>query len=279
MRVLLTGGTGLIGSATLQALRDSGHEVIAAVRSDSSAQTVAAGGATPLVGDITDVAWLTEQLRGVDGAVHLAADNRGPAMDEAVTDAVIAAFDGTDKPYVHTGGVWVWGSGSDLSEDDPQNPPAITAWRSGPETKILQSGVKASLVAPGIVYGAGGEGIPRMLVDGPRDESGALTLIGTGEQHWTTVAASDLGELYVLALERSSGGTYIGASGQNPTVRELGEAAADSVVAGSADEARERLGEGFGDALLLDQQASGAKARSELGWEPNARSLVEELRG
>ncbi|TPW76901.1 NAD-dependent epimerase/dehydratase family protein [Schumannella sp. 10F1B-5-1] len=281
MRVLLTRGTGLIGTATLAALLDSGHEVVAVVRSSESAAKVSAAGATAVIGDLTDRDWLGAQLRHVDGAIHLATDNAGPALDDAVVDAVITAFGPTDKPYVHTGGIWVWGSAADISEDDAQNPPAITAWRAGPEGRILGSDVKATLIAPGIVYGPGGHGIPSLLADGPRDASGALELIGSGEQHWTTVAVGDLAELYVIALERSDGHTtYIGANGQNPTVRELGEAivgSSGSVTSGTVESAHERLGEAFADALLLDQQARGTKARSELGWEPNARSLVAEL--
>ena len=280
MRLILTGGTGLIGSATLRALLDAGHEVVAAVRSQGSADEVAAAGAEPLLGDITDVDWFTEQLRGVDGAIHLATDNQGPGMDEAVTAAVLAAFEGTDKPYVHTGGAWVWGDGDEISEDDRQDPPAITAWRAVPERAVLDSTVRATLVAPGIVYGPGGEGIASMLSGGPRDDDGALVLIGSGGQHWTTIATTDLGRLYVLALERSTGGTYIAVSGQNPTVRELGEAVVGpdgAVVPGSDEEAAERLGEGLAGALLLDHQASGEKARTALGWKPTARSLVDEL--
>lgn len=281
MRVLLTGGTGLIGTATLDALRSAGHDVVAVVRSSSSAARVTDAGATALVGDITDVAWLGEQLGEVDGAIHLAADNQGPGMDEAVTDAAISAFGGTGKPFVHTGGLWVWGNGSDITEDDPQQPPAITAWRAGPEGKLLGSAVKATLIAPGVVYGPGGAGIPMMIKDGPTDDDGALVVLGSGDQHWATVAASDLAELYVIALERSDGHTvYIGAGGDNPTVREIGAAIvgpSGSVVAGSAEQANERVGEMFAEALLLDQQASGSKARVDLGWEPNARSLVEEL--
>ncbi|TPW77628.1 NAD-dependent epimerase/dehydratase family protein [Schumannella soli] len=281
MRVLLTGGTGLIGTATLAALLDSGHEVTAIVRSNESAAKVTAHGATAVIGDLSDSTWLATKLREVDGAIHLATDNQGPALDDAVVDAVINGFAGTDKPYVHTGGIWVWGSGADISEDDAQNPPAITAWRAGPEGRILGSDIKATLIAPAVVYGPGGAGIPSLLADGPRDADGALELIGSGDQHWTTVSTGDLAELYVIALERSDGHTtYIGASGENPTVRELGEAIAGpsgAVVAGSDSSARERLGEAFADALLLDQQARGSKARSELGWEPNGRSLVAEL--
>ncbi|MBA8794937.1 nucleoside-diphosphate-sugar epimerase [Friedmanniella endophytica] len=281
MRVLLTGGTGLVGSAVLSALRSAGHDVVAVVRSDASATKVSEAGAHPVIGDLTDRDWLAARLRGVDGAIHTATDNQGPGMDEAVVSAVITAFDGTDNPYVHTGGVWVWGSGSDLTEDAPQQPPAITAWRSGPESTILGSSVRATLIAPGIVYGPGGTGIPQMIANGPTDPDGALVLIGSGDQHWTTVSTADLADLYVRALERSAGHTtYIGATGQNPTVREIGQAFVGpdrTVVPGSPAEAEERLGAGFAEALLLDQQASGAKARTELGWEPTGRSLVEEI--
>ncbi|MCW2575950.1 MAG: dependent epimerase/dehydratase, partial [Modestobacter sp.] len=48
-------------------------------------------------------------------------------------------------------------------------------------------------------------------------------------------------------------------------------------VVGEPDEATEaRLGPLAG-ALLLDQQATGATARRELGWEPTGPSLLEEL--
>ncbi|MER6921171.1 DUF4440 domain-containing protein, partial [Streptomyces spiralis] len=50
-----------------------------------------------------------------------------------------------------------------------------------------------------------------------------------------------------------------------------------AVRAESAAETRARLGELFADALLLNQRATGARARDELGWQPGQTSLVEEL--
>jgi nucleoside-diphosphate-sugar epimerase len=282
MQVLLTGGTGFIGAATLTALTAAGHDVVAAVRSDEAGEKVRAGGARPLVGDITDREWFTEQLRGVDAAIHLATDNQGPAMDEAVVDAAIAAFGGSTKPFVHTGGIWVWGSNSAISEDSPLSPPRITAWRTGVESRLLGSDVKASVVAPAIVYGYG-QGIAGSISGAPRDEDGALHLIGDGTQHWTTVHVDDLAELYVAVLEKAPGGqTYIGASGENPTVLELGQAvvgAEGSTVPESIEETNGRLGELFAEALLLDQSTDAAKSKRELGWTPSRPSLTEELRG
>lgn len=106
--------------------------------------------------------------------------------------------------------------------------------------------------------------------------------MGDGSQHWTTVHVDDLAELYVLALDAAAADEYyLGVSGHNPTVLELGEAAARGrswpVVPETTESARGRLGEAFADALLLDQQAGGAHAREALGWSPSRSSLVEEF--
>lgn len=87
--------------------------------------------------------------------------------------------------------------------------------------------------------------------------------------------AADLGRLYALALTHSpAGGRYLGVSGANPTVREIGEAAGLRVVGTSEEDTLARLG-AFGGALLLDQQATGDKARRELGWTPVEPPLLE----
>lgn len=282
MDILLTGATGYIGNAVLTRLLADGHQVTAVVRSEEAAAKVDVVGVTAVVGDLFDSAWLRGQLETVQGAVHTAAasDETDAALNDSVIDAVLAAFAGTPKPFVHTGGVWTYGDNPDIADDDPQQPPAITSWRPAGEERLLASDVRASVVRPGIVYGHGA-GIPTMLAGGPRDADGALVLIGTGDQHWTTVHVDELADLYLHVLGNAPGGTaYVGANGTNPTVRELGEAVVGpdgSVVEGSGEEAAGRLGEGFAGALLLDQQSAGKGARA-LGWEPTAPSLVELLR-
>ncbi len=280
MNTFLTGGTGFVGSAVLDHLVRRGHTVTALVRSEQAAARVAEHGAAPLVGDITDVGWLSDRLQAHDAAIHTAAPGDGSAaeFDTGVVKAVAATFGGTARPYLHTGGVWVYGNGALITEDTTAAPPTITAWRLDVENALLASDLAATVVVPGIVYGHG-KGIPALISGAPRSASGELTLIGDGEQHWTTVHVDDLAELYVLVLERGSGlGHVLGVSGNNPTVRELGLAAAgdDGVVAESTDDTRVRFGGAFADALLLDQQASGAKARS-LGWAPTRPGLLEEF--
>lgn len=277
MKVLLTGGTGYIGSTVLEALVAAGHRVTAVVRSHAASLQVTDQGATGIIGDLFDAPWLATELRGHDAAIHLAgsSDASDEALNASVISAAISAFAGTDRAFLHTGGIWVYGDDCAISEDHEPHPPAIMAWRPAEERHLLESGIRASVIQPGIVYGRGG-GIPEMLVEASAD--GALILPGRGDQHWTTVHIDDLAELYLRALGQAPGGkAYIAVSGDNPTVLELGKALVDTVVPETPESTIERLG-AFGAALLLDQQASGTRARQELGWLPTRPSLIELFR-
>ena len=109
-------------------------------------------------------------------------------------------------------------------------------------------------------------------------------MLGSGDQHWSTVHVADLASFFCRALENDSAhGRYVIGDGLNPTVAELTEAAAIAVgapgaVPGSEDEARARLGDYLAEVLLLDQGAVVAKARAELDWVPSHPGLVEEFR-
>jgi len=109
-------------------------------------------------------------------------------------------------------------------------------------------------------------------------------MLGTGQQHWSTVHVADEADFFRRALEdESARGRYIIGDGSNPTLAELTEAAAvaaraPGAVAGSDDEARARLGDYYAECRLLDQGADAAKARAELGWHPSHPALADEFR-
>ncbi|WP_374947715.1 NAD-dependent epimerase/dehydratase family protein [Agreia sp.] len=286
MSIFLTGATGFIGSAVLRQLRLQGRDVTALVRSSEKAAKIEALGATAVIGDIADTELLTEQAIASDGVIHLASpgDASSRDVDDALVTAVLAGLEGSNKRYVHTGGIWVWGDNQDITEDSPRNPPPLTEWRWEIEKRVLEAqGVSTTLVAPAVVFGRGA-GIPALFTD-VRAGDEFVRLVGDGSQHWTSVHVDDVAELYILAFDLGeAGSTYIGASGENPTVREIGEAVAFGQGLGSRveeetiDTSRARLGEAFADALLLDQQSRGTSARIDLGWEPNGPSILDELR-
>jgi nucleoside-diphosphate-sugar epimerase len=287
MKVALTGATGFIGSHVLTELQSHGHKVTALVRDDAQADIVAARGATPAVADLYDRPAVASLLADVDGAIHTASpgDATSVDLDSAVVDAVTSAFDGTGKPYIQISGLWVYGDNTSITEASPFNAPALVSWKEPIERRVLGAkGMRGVVVVSSVAYGDGGGGIPGLLLGSPRDNAGNLIMLGTGQQHWSTVHAADLADFFRRVLEDDSArGYYVIGNGLNPTVAELTEAAAAAVgapgaVPGSDDEARARLGDYFAEVLLLDQGTDAANARADLGWRPSHPSLADEFR-
>ena len=287
MNVTLTGATGFIGSHILTELLKHGHEVTAVVRNDAEATRVAASGATPAVVDLYDRPTVTSKFSSADGAIHTASpgDASSANLDAAVVSAATDAFAGTGKPYLHISGDWIYGDNTAITEESPINAPAMVAWREPIERQVLDGpGMRGVVVTSSVTYGDGGGGMPGLLLGSPRDEGGNLIMLGTGQQHWSTVHVADLADFFRRALEdESARGRYVISDGSNPTVAELTEAAAvatgaPGAVAGSDDEARARLGDAFAEIVLLDQCTDAAKARAELDWRPSNPGLADEFR-
>lgn len=285
MKVFLTGGSGYLGRSTIQALIRNGIEVTALARSEQSARTVADLGAAPVAGALTDTDVLRDAAERADAVIHLGVDySEGTAdVDRAAAEAM---QDGAgSSPYVHTGGVWVYGdTGGVVDEDAPLAPPQITAWRLQNEKRVLAraaTGEHPVVVMPGLVYGRSG-GLAQSFFVEPGRAAGAVPCIGDGSAHWALVHVDDIAELYVRALNAPAGSRYAGASGQNLPLADI--TAALSQAAGCSgrirsltlDEALREMGP-IAEAFALDQQFSGARARRELGWNPTRLDALAEL--
>jgi nucleoside-diphosphate-sugar epimerase len=287
MKVALTGATGFIGSHVLTDLHKHGHDVTALVRNDDQADIVAAHGATPIVVDLYDRPAVIGVFGDSDGAIHTASpgDATSADLDSAVVDAAIDAFGGTGKPYLQISGTWIYGANTSITEDSPFHAPALVAWKVPIERRVL--GVKdmrGVVVVSSLAYGDGGGGIPGLLLGSPRDDHGNLIMLGTGQQHWSTVHVADIADFFRRVLEHDTArGYYVIGDGLRPTVAELTAAAAFAVgapgaVPGSDEEARKRLGDYLAEVLLLDQATTAVKARTELDWSPSHPGFVEEFR-
>ncbi|MBE1494748.1 nucleoside-diphosphate-sugar epimerase [Amycolatopsis lexingtonensis] len=284
MKVFLTGGSGYVGRATVRALVRDGHEVSALARSDAAARTLTELGARPVPGELTDAGVLREAAASAGGVIHLGqhyGDDTAD-VDRAAADALQDGL-GDRGPYVHTGGVWVYGNTAGVvDEDAPQSPPAITAWRRANEDRVLSRGGHPVLVMPGLVYGLGG-GLVEAFFAGPGRAAGAVPVIGDGANHWALVHVEDIAELYVLALRAPAKSVYAGVS-ENVPVRDVVEALTHAagcpgrVSTLSLEEAVDRMGP-IAEAFALDQRLTSARARRELGWAPRHLDAVAELRG
>src|SRR5260370_18387658 len=124
MRVFVTGGTGLIGSAVVAELLGNGHTVLALARSDASALAAEAAGAGPLRGGLADLDILRVGVAQADGVIHLAFGN-----DFSSPDALAKAVAEESAPLATLGEELV---GSDrpvvtVSATPPAPAPASTA--------------------------------------------------------------------------------------------------------------------------------------------------------
>jgi nucleoside-diphosphate-sugar epimerase len=273
MKVFLIGATGYIGSAIAEALLAAGHSVTGVSRSNESDDALRNQGVTPVRADLKTPSTLNV---AADSVVFAGTTNDG-SLDMSAMRVLLQG-----KPFVYTSGVWILGDtrGQVYDESSPLSPLPFVAWRPEAENLALTGG--GVVIRPAVVYGRAG-GLPAMLVKSA-SESGAAQYIGSGENRWPLVHLEDLAELYVLALEKAKPGSlYLAADGPSYKVREIAEAASYAADAAGQTravplhEARKQYGP-MADALVLDQQVSGEKAKRELGWKPHGASVLEELR-
>jgi nucleoside-diphosphate-sugar epimerase len=270
----VTGASGYIGQSVLRALAARGESVVALARSDRAEQIVRELGARPVRGELTDTALLRAQAAAADGVIHLGAVDG--ATDRAAAEAMLAGADG--RPYVHTGGVWVYGDTAGLvDEDAPLAPPALVAWRTEVERHVLAQPGHPVLIRPGVVYGRSAWLLEQAFVADAR-ATGSVQVIGDGANHMTLVHVDDVAELYVLALLRAPAGAVYNAVTRNLPLRAVAEALSRSLGLGGKTRpvGAEALGP-LGEAFALDQQVSSERARRELGWQPAHVDALREL--
>jgi nucleoside-diphosphate-sugar epimerase len=93
-RIFLTGATGYIGAAVLDALVRGGHDVTALVRDNEKARRVTKRGAHAVIGNLAEPESFRSSADAQDGCVHAALDassGRWPAIERAALETIIAA--------------------------------------------------------------------------------------------------------------------------------------------------------------------------------------------
>jgi nucleoside-diphosphate-sugar epimerase len=303
MRIFLTGATGYIGAAVLDALVRGGHEVTALVRNNEKARGVAKRGVRPVIGSLDE----PESFRGAadaqDGYVHAAYDarsGRGPAIELTALEKIVASAKrprtgASTTPLkrfiIYTSGVWILGRTPEpATEDAPINPIALSSFRPAHEKLVLDAAddrLRTIVVRPGVVYG-GSDGMVGDIFKAA--SRGLVRVVGDGNNHWPLVYDRDLGDLYArLAAHAEAGGVYHANDEGDERVNDIVGAIAPylpvkpDVRYVPIEEARAKMGP-YADALALDQLVRSPRARA-LGWTPtlhsvagNAARLLEEWR-
>ncbi|MCU1324506.1 MAG: NAD-dependent epimerase/dehydratase [Acidobacteriaceae bacterium] len=162
MTLLVTGGTGLVGSRLLRRFVDAGLDCRALVRPGKEVPA----GATPVEGDLLDADSLQQAVEGVSAIIHLAAVFRTQNDD----DIWRANLDGTKNliaatkahapqarfVMASTGLVYDADASHPGLEDDATNPKlAYPASKIAAENELRNSGLNWSILRLPFVYGDG----------------------------------------------------------------------------------------------------------------------------
>ena len=290
MKVFLTGATGYIGSAVLEALVRHGHEVTALVRDASRLRASGVGTVHPVVADLGDTRAWAGSVGGHEAFIHTAFDSsaRGVETDRG---AIATLLEGAAKAaaprrkpvVIYTSGVWVLGNTlQPADEESLLQPTPMVAFRPGHEALVLAANgkkVRTAVVRPGIVVG-GSRGI---VGDFFKDATnGLVRVIGSGQNHWPFVYDRDLADLYVrIATQPKVSGVFHANDEGDERVIDVVEAITAHMSSRPdirhvpIEEARTKWG-AYADAIVLDQVVRSHRSRA-MGWAPTLKNVAENI--
>jgi uncharacterized protein YbjT (DUF2867 family) len=190
VKVLVTGGTGFVGSHVARAIQDAGHDVRALVRKGS------VPGAERAEGDMTDAESLRRAVQGVDAVVHLVAIRQGReehfqrVMVDGTSDLLAAAREAGVARFVHM-------SALGTSEESQDLVPYYRAkWLQ--EGLVRESGLEHVIFRPSFVFGRDGGILPtfRTLAK----VAPVTPMVGSGKQRIQPIWIDDVAKYFARSL-------------------------------------------------------------------------------
>lgn len=215
MKVVVSGASGLIGSALVPSFREAGHEVLRLVRREPSAADEIPW--DPARGEL-DAA----QLEGVHAVVNVGGATIGKRWTESrkreILDSRVdtttlltetaARLEPRPLVYLGAGGVGIYGDRGDeiLTEESTLGGGFLAdvgrAWEAAADA-ARDAGIRVVTFRQGVVLTKRGGALPRMLTPFKLGVGGR---IGSGKQWFSWVALHDLVAAYSFALEKDVAG-------------------------------------------------------------------------
>jgi nucleoside-diphosphate-sugar epimerase len=294
MRVFVTGASGHIGSAVVPELLQAGHEVVGLARSEASAEALEAAGVGVHRGDLDDLDGLASAAGDADGVIHLAFKHEAlltgdmasaAASDLRAIEAIAGALEGSEKPFVGTGGTMLLAFGG--ISDRPGTERDVLA--AGPRIDsenfsagLAERGVRSSWVRlPPIVHSTlDHHGFASTLIERAR-AAGHAGYLADGANRWPSVHTLDAARLYRLALEQAPAGSRLHAVAEEGVpFREIAAAIGRGLGMPAESIAQDEAGGYFGflaGFVGADNPTSSALTRQLLGWEPSHVGLIADV--
>lgn len=166
-RILVTGGTGRIGSRFVPRLLKHEQRVRVLARDARKAQPLEAQGAEVILGDLRDTFSITSAVSGIDIVIHLAATVRDTSVDRHESDIVAAealarsCIEGDVSRLIFASSNLVYGDcdapGPAREEDDVRPKSPYASSKAETERRLLafgyESGLSVIILRLAFVYG------------------------------------------------------------------------------------------------------------------------------
>jgi uncharacterized protein YbjT (DUF2867 family) len=197
MTILVTGGTGFVGSRIVHALRAQGRDVRALVRRPEHAAHLRALGVDLAAGDITNVESLHSAVAGCTHVIHLVAIIQGSSgdfervMSQGTRDLVTSAQEAAVERFVLM-------SALGTSAPSQRTVPYYAAkWAE--EQAVVASGLEHVIFRPSFVFGRDGGALPTFMKQ--VRYSPVVTVIGAGLQRSQPIWVDDVAEHVSRAID------------------------------------------------------------------------------
>ncbi|WP_047864305.1 NAD-dependent epimerase/dehydratase family protein [Rubrobacter aplysinae] len=191
-RILLTGATGLLGGALIEALIPAGHEVRCLLRNGSpNSHRLDPAEVEIAIGDADDAEAVSRAASGVDAVIHAAGIEYAPPLVEGMRRAGAGRLVAVSSTSAHS--AYETRSGPKLSM----------------EAVVRKSGLSWTVVRPTMIYGSERDKNMRRLLRF-LDRSLVFPVFGSGDNLWQPVYHEDLAQGILAALENPAavGETY-----------------------------------------------------------------------
>ena len=198
MRVLVTGGTGVVGIGTVTELLARGHSVVLFSRNAETDARQWVSGVIPIEGDVADSDSVTGSATGCACVLHMVgivgetADATYESVNVQGTAHIVAEAERAGVPRL----VFVSSLGAPEGESDYHRSKAKA------ESIVRQFDGAWTICRPGNVYGPGDEQISQLLRM-VRGVSPVLPVIGDGDQPFQPIWWEDVARAIAEIVERS----------------------------------------------------------------------------
>jgi len=279
-RIFLTGGTGYLGKHLVREFRHAGYELFLLTRPHADRSGLPLDGVRYIEGDLLEPSSYAEVLEKVGAVVHSAGlvsawESDRKRFDRINVQGLAGLLEACAQAHVprvvYTSSFFTLGPGADgRPRTESQGVPAV-GFNDYDRTKILAAevvneyrhdGLDVVSVLPTVLYGPGprtqGNHVATLL---EKLVAGRMPgLLGDGSQCWNYVHVADAARGHRLALERGDAGRNYLLGGENRTLREFLELAAE--LAG-VEPPRRRIG-----FAMLSAVARWQVVRARMGGPP-----------